>query len=135
MPTLKQVLKVLASGPILAAAGMIAMATGAVDVDPTLGAIARIYSDPLHLPLKPFLAFVGTTKLLSVLKLWGYNTMPSLKTAVLGLALPATAAVYGHYKVEGPQAAAAPVIYLGILGYWSHLEFNVLFDENPLKRD
>ena len=131
MPTLKQVLKVLASGPILAAAGMIAMATGAVDVDPTLGAIGSLYSDPLNIPLKPFLAFVGTTKLLSVLKLWGFKTMPNLKTAIAGLALPATAAIYGHYKVEGPQAAAAPVIYLGILGCWSHLELN----DTPLKRE
>lgn len=122
MPTLVSVLKVVASGPILAAAGMLAMASGVVDVDPALQAVAEVYSKPLGLPLKPFLAFVGTTKLLSVLKLWGVGPMPSLKLAVVGLACPASAALYGHYKVEGPAAAVPPAIYLVVLGTFFHLE-------------
>jgi hypothetical protein len=134
MPTLKQVLKVIVSAPIMAGAGMLAMATGIVDVDPTLGAIASVYSEPLNLPLKPLLALVGATKLLSILKLWGYGPVPSLKLAVLGLACPASAAVYGHYKVEGPAGAVAPTIYLGILGFWYHLEATVNRNEDSKKK-
>ncbi|KAL3914062.1 MAG: hypothetical protein SGILL_006252 [Bacillariaceae sp.] len=131
---LQRILKVAASGPILAAAGMLAMASGVVDVDPTLGAIANLYAVPLGLPLKPFLAFVGTAKLLGVLKLWGIGPMPSLKVAVLGLACPASAAVYGHYVVEGPAAAIAPVVYLGILGVWYSMETSGSGSEYSLKK-
>ena len=118
--SLKTVLKVVASGPALAGLGMLAMASGLVDVDPKLSSVASVYTDPLNLPLKPFLIFVGATKVLSVLKLWDLpSLMPSVKLAVIGLACPAAAAVYGHYKVEGPSAAVPPIVYLGVLGaFW-----------------
>ena len=107
--------------PALAGAGMVAMSLGVVPVDETMASIAHVWIGSV-VPLKPFLFFVGTTKLLSVAKLWGYGPMPSKMLAFIGLGTPAFCAFVGHYKVEGPAASIPPVVYLGLLGALYHLE-------------
>jgi hypothetical protein len=102
--------------PILAGFGMTAMGMGLIAVDPVMGAVARVYTDPFHLPAQPLLLFVGVTKILSVLKLWKVGPMPSDTLAFIGLAVPTVAAAFGHAKVEGLVGAIPPVIYSCLLG-------------------
>ena len=70
MSLLVTILKTLSSMVIAAGSGMLVMGLGIVDVDPKLGAVARVYTDPLRLPLQPVLIVVGLTKILSALRLW-----------------------------------------------------------------
>jgi hypothetical protein len=108
---------------ILAGFGMTAMGLGLIPVDPKLGAVARVYTDALKIPLRPFLVFLGVTKTLSVLKLWNVAPVPISPTlAFLGLAAPAASAVYGHAKVEGASAAIPPTVYLCLLGSLFYLD-------------
>ena len=129
----QKVLRVLCSMSAVAGAGLVAMGLGAVPVDDALAQVANVWIGKYDgmIPLKPFLVFVGLTKLSSVAKLWGYGVMPSKKLAYIGLGTPAFCAAIGHYKVEGPAASIPPVVYLGLLGALIHLEG---INSTPTKR-
>ena len=64
------IIKSAASATALSGAGMAVMGLGMIDIDPKLGNVALVFTQPLNIPLKPFLVFVGATKILSVLRLW-----------------------------------------------------------------
>ena len=101
---------------LLAGFGITAMGLGLIPVDTKIGPIAKVYTDPLNLPLRPFLFVVGVTKILSALKLWNIGPVPTYKLAFIGLAAPAASALYGHAKIEGAAGAISPAIYLALLG-------------------
>lgn len=116
MLSLQLVLKGVVTMPVLAGLGMLAMGLGAIEVDPKMAAVASVYADPLGLPLLPFIAAGGFTKVTAALALWGLVPALSKDLACLGLAVPAALAVYGHWVAEGPEAAVPPAIYLCLLG-------------------
>ena len=118
--------------PAMAGLGMIAMGLGAVELDAGLAAVASVYADPLGLPLKPFLVAGGLTKVSSVLSLWGFLPLPK-DLACLGLAVPASLAVYGHYVVEGAPAAVPPAVYLCILAAYYALSSSSKSDTKKTK--
>lgn len=120
--SLTNAVRALCSMSAVAGAGMVAMGLGAVPVDDAMAQVANVWIGKYNIPLKPFLVFLGLTKLSAVAKLWGYGIMPSKKLAYIGLGTPAFCAFVGHYKVEGPTASIPPVVYLGLLGALVHLE-------------
>eukprot|EP00543_Licmophora_paradoxa_P007818 CAMPEP_0202443890 /NCGR_PEP_ID=MMETSP1360-20130828/3064_1 /ASSEMBLY_ACC=CAM_ASM_000848 /TAXON_ID=515479 /ORGANISM="Licmophora paradoxa, Strain CCMP2313" /LENGTH=131 /DNA_ID=CAMNT_0049059721 /DNA_START=43 /DNA_END=438 /DNA_ORIENTATION=- len=109
------VLRGLASGSVLAGTGMLAMGLGVIDIDPTMGSVANVFLEPVGLPLNPFLAVLGSCKILGVLSLWNVGPMPK-SLGMIGLAMSALCGAAGHYVVEGGAAAIPPIVYLGILG-------------------
>mmetsp|Transcript_41570 Transcript_41570/g.68169 ORF Transcript_41570/g.68169 Transcript_41570/m.68169 type:complete len:133 (-) Transcript_41570:424-822(-) len=128
---LKTAVKAICSMPMLAGVGAVAISLGVIPVDEVMASIARVWIGDA-IPLKPFLFFLGTSKILSVAKLWGYGPMPSRMLAYVGLGTPAFCAFVGHYKVEGPVESIPPVLYLGLLGAFYHLESK---DANEEKSD
>lgn len=117
---------------------MTAMALGLVPVDPQMVAVAEVFSGPLSLPLKPFLLFVGLTKIWSVLRLW--DKAPGTKSisknvAWVGLAAPAASAVYGHYQTEGIEGTVPPTIFLCILAACHYLETKKDKEEEAKKKE
>ena len=120
---LRTIIKSAASFSALAGAGMTAMGFGIIDIDQKLGDVALVFTQPLNIPLKPFLVFVGATKFLSVLRLWNvFDSIPK-SLAWIGLAAPATCAIYGHYKAEGSWGASIPpTLYMCNLAFCHYLE-------------
>jgi hypothetical protein len=116
-----KVVRSFVSMSILPGMGFLAMGLGAIPVPAELAPIAGYWVDPTGLPLKPVLVLLGLTKILSVLKLWGYGPMPKT-LAYVGLGAAATCAAIAHAAVEGPAAAAPPVIYLALMAIHYHLE-------------
>jgi hypothetical protein len=103
---------------------MVTMGLGLIAVDPKLGAVAGVYTDPFHLPVERLLLFVGVTKVQSVMKLWNVGPMPSDTLAFIGLAAPALAASIGHAKIEGLLGAVPPLIYFCLLSLLVYLDRN-----------
>jgi hypothetical protein len=73
---------------------------------------------------RPVLVVLGLTKILSVLKLWRWPALQEMPTLVayVGLGAAALCAAVAHAAVEGPAAAAPPVIYLALMAIHYHLE-------------
>lgn len=123
---LRLVRTLAASFSVMPAAGMTAMGLGLIDIDPKLANVALVYTEPLSLPLQPFLVFVGVTKILSVLRLWGVFKGIPKTLAWIGLASPAAAATYGHAKAEGSMVGSIPpILYLCNLAFCHYLETKV----------
>ena len=121
---LRTIIKSAASATALSGAGMAVMGLGMIDIDPKLGNVALVFTHPLNIPLKPFLVFVAATKILSVLRLWNVTLESIPKTlAWIGLAAPATCAIYGHYKAEGSWIGSIPpTLYMCNLAFCYYLE-------------
>lgn len=104
---------------------MTLMGLGVIDIDPKLQGVATVFTNPLGLPLQPFLVFVGLTKIWSVLRLWD-KVPPTSRLgkslAYVGLASPAAAAVYGHHQTDGIEGTIGPTIYLCILATCHYFE-------------
>lgn len=118
---LQVVLQGCSSAVVVAGLMMVATGLGLVEGDPKMLEVANVFAEPLNLPLLPFLAVGGLVKTVSALAVWDLVPGVTKKMAVLGLATPATMAIYGHWVAHGPDAALPPTIYLGILGSWYYV--------------
>lgn len=95
------------------------MGIGVVPLDPHTVALANVFVEPLSVPLKPFLAFLGTCKVLAALSLWHIGPMPR-SVAMPGLLTTASCAVHAHVAVGDKPFGA--IAYIGMLGVLYVLE-------------
>jgi len=119
MPDLPTIVKGFLSISILTGTGILAMGLGFIDIDAKLEGYARIYLDAFQIATKPFLISLGSTKVLSALKLWGIGPMPT-SLVPLGLGLPALCGSYAHFKMnEGPPTVFAVTYCVALGWYWN----------------
>eukprot|EP00545_Synedropsis_sp_CCMP1620_P014717 CAMPEP_0119026764 /NCGR_PEP_ID=MMETSP1176-20130426/36007_1 /TAXON_ID=265551 /ORGANISM="Synedropsis recta cf, Strain CCMP1620" /LENGTH=130 /DNA_ID=CAMNT_0006982545 /DNA_START=19 /DNA_END=411 /DNA_ORIENTATION=+ len=115
------ILRSLSSVVVLSGAGMIAMGLGVVDVDNGMLAVAAQVIGPNLVPVRPFLIFLGSSKVLGALGLWGYGFFPQ-KMAFAACAIPPACAIYGHAKLGEMQQAGAAGVYLAMVSALYFLE-------------
>lgn len=80
------------------------MGVGALDIDPDLEHIAATVLGSA--PHKAFFIFLGGSKLLGALGLWGQGIF-SKQLSYVALGTPAACAIYGHAKVDDGKAIFA----------------------------
>jgi hypothetical protein len=114
-----KVVRSFLSMSVLTGLGFLAMGAGMIEIPAELAPVAKFWVGGL--PLQPVLVVLGLTKILSVLKLWGFGPF-STWLAYFGLGAAAACAAVAHAAVEGPAAAAPPVIYLALMAIHYHLE-------------
>lgn len=126
--TMETALKYFASAAALAGAGYVAMGFGLIDVDPDAQAVAHaVLFKYVDIPVKPFFVFLGGSKVLGVLGLWGYGPFSgSGALTYASLLLPAACATVGHYLVDDPpMKTAAAGLYVVALLYYKSCRENV----------
>ena len=108
---------------------MLAMGLGITDVDPDLEGVAAAVLGSV--PPKAFFIFLGGSKVLGVLGLWGKGIF-SKPLSFIALGTPALCAVYGHTKVDDGKAifAASYLVILCALGFMEQQADN---DDNKKK--
>lgn len=117
------VLRSISSVGLVTGTGAIAMGLGVIDVDPGMWAVATQVIGPNLIPAKPFLLFLGTSKVFGALGLWGYGLFPKA-LAYAACAIPPICAIYGHAKLGETDKATGAGIYLVILSALYYMESN-----------
>jgi hypothetical protein len=115
------ILRTLSSTAVVSGAGILTMGLGILPVDPGLWACAQ-QTIGNRIPQKPFLIFLGVSKLLGGLALW--NVGPFAKYTMLmyaAICLPPICAAYGHAMIKNGKAIL-PVIYLAIVALYKYLD-------------
>jgi hypothetical protein len=115
------VIRSLSSLLSLPGLGMIAMGLGVVKVDPEMWAVATAVLGPALVPAKPFLLFLGGSKVMGVLGLWGIGLF-SKTLSYAACAIPALCALYGHAQLGEMDKAGAAGFYIVILSTLYYLE-------------
>jgi len=121
MLSLPILIRTFCSLVVFSGLGVILMGLGVIPVDEGLDQVARVFLDPLNIPSKPFLVFLGTIKIVSVARLWGYGPMP-INLAFLGLAAASSCGCYGHFVLNELPEAGFAFLYTLVLGYLYSLE-------------
>lgn len=74
------------------------MGLGIIPPDEGVTAVANVFVEPLGLALRPFFVFLGVSKILGVLSIWGKGPL-NKKFGIAGLMCSASCAAYGHFRV------------------------------------
>mmetsp|Transcript_5945 Transcript_5945/g.8406 ORF Transcript_5945/g.8406 Transcript_5945/m.8406 type:complete len:134 (+) Transcript_5945:495-896(+) len=125
------VLKCMCSPMALAGTGIALMGTGIIPLDQDVVNVAEPFIGPLNIPVKPFLTFLGVSKIFAIGSLWGYGPLPK-SVALGGLTLSASCACIGHFKLSETLksiAAFSTIISLAIIAMLDN------DDENKEKKE
>lgn len=113
------ILRTLSSFPMLTGVGLVAIGLGVVEMEPDLENVAAaVLGSPPHLF---FYVFLGSSKILGTLGLWGQGVF-SKPLSMVALGTPAACAVYGHSQLGETEKTILAVSYLVILSALGFLE-------------
>eukprot|EP00593_Proboscia_inermis_P004630 CAMPEP_0171318478 /NCGR_PEP_ID=MMETSP0816-20121228/88952_1 /TAXON_ID=420281 /ORGANISM="Proboscia inermis, Strain CCAP1064/1" /LENGTH=129 /DNA_ID=CAMNT_0011813039 /DNA_START=24 /DNA_END=413 /DNA_ORIENTATION=- len=108
VPIIKKTLSVIA----IPGTFMVMMGLGFLPVDEKMTKIAAPFIAPLGIPFQPFVACLGTCKVLAGLSMWGIGPMSDI-VARIGLMLCTSCAAYGHHVVG--DNVIPPIVYFGLV--------------------
>ena len=111
-------LRIASSLPVLSGAGILSMGLGVVPMDGDLEAVAAAVLGSA--PPSAFYVFLGTSKILGALGLWGKGIFPR-PLSFVALGTPAACAFYGHSQLGDGKAIGA-AIYLLVLAACAFLD-------------
>lgn len=120
---LRIAVKLSASATILPGILLKLMGLGIISLDKKMVDVAQVYAEPFELHVKHLFIFIGLTKIICTLRLWDIFRFIPKQFAWIGLATPAAAAVYGHWKAEDHyKGCLPPIFYLVNLAFCYSLE-------------
>ena len=120
---LRIAVKLSASATILPGILLKLMGLGIISLDQKMVDVAQVYAEPFELHVKHLFIFIGLTKIICTLRLWDVFKFIPKQFAWIGLATPAAAAVYGHWKAEDHyKGCLPPIFYLVNLAFCHSLE-------------
>jgi len=120
---LRIAVKLSASATILPGILLKLMGLGIISLDKKMVDVAQVYAEPFELHVKHLFIFIGLTKIICTLRLWDIFKFIPKQFAWIGLATPAAAAVYGHWKAEDHyKGCFPPIFYLVNLAFCYSLE-------------